>query len=47
MSAQLLMFYRTAFLRYTIQAISEKAAQDTGSSDPYGGESVQNKEMRG
>ena len=47
MSAQLLMFYRTAFLRYTIQAITEKAAQDTGSSDPYGGESVQNKEMRG
>ena len=47
MSAQLLMFYRTAFLRYTIQAISEKAAQDTESSDPYGGESVQNKEMRG
>ena len=47
MSAQLLPFYRTAILRYTIQAISEKAAQDTGSSDPYGGESVQNKEMRG
>ena len=47
MPAQLLMFYRTAFLRYTLQAISEKAAQDTGSSDPYGGESVQNKEMRG